>query len=287
MSHADGAHVSRLCLETWVAYAVPAAEAARKLLAEARRTLDEHRGLGAATDETGGALIGRRLEEFDLALARMDRWTERWTEEAPSAPVPDVQSGIRAFESWHGAYIAAIAAVILCDACGQLRLDGSRLVRLYARWKQAHKALREALASSDADATFAGRLVDELPFRRPLKESGEPCPKHYLASMDARLPAPATGAEGMDEMPCFLNGARTRFIREALRGLQENLPEQSRAGPVREALERLRAADRLSPTQLEMLEDFVAELAGDMPSGRSWELRQRLKSIERDLASRP
>lgn len=88
-------------------------------------------------------------------------------------------------------------------------------------------------------------------------------------------------------MPCFLNGARTRFIREALRGLQENLPEQSRAGPVREALERLRAADRLSPTQLEMLEDFVAELAGDMPSGRSWELRQRLKSIERDLASRP
>lgn len=249
--------------------------------------LAEQRGPGVGTVETGEALIGRRLEEFDLALARMDRWTDRWTEEGPSASARDARNGIRAFECWHRAYHAAVAAVILCDACGQLRLDSSRLVRLYARWKHAHRALREALASSDADGAPGGRLLDVLPFRRPLKESGEPCPRHYLASMDGRHPAPDIGAEGMDEMPCFLNGARTRFVREALRGLQDGLPAETRVGPVREALERLRAADSLSPMQLAMLEDFVVELDGDMPSGRSWELRQRLKSIERDLASRP
>lgn len=284
MSQSDGAHVSRLCLETWFAYAVPAAGAARTLLVEARSSLDEDRESGAETMATCAVIIERRLGDFDLALARMGRWTDGWTGEPPSAPVPEAPDGIRAFERWHQAYQAAVAALILCDACGRLRLDGSRFVCLYATWKQAHKALREALTPSDVDATLTARPGDELPFRRQLMEAGEPSPTHYLASMAARQSAPATGAEGLSEMPCFLNGARIRFIREALRGLNEEPPGESR---VREALDRLRAADHLSPTHLEILEDFVSQLCGDVASDRGWELQQRLKSIERDLAARP
>lgn len=285
MSPGGGDHVSRLCLETWFVYALPAAEAARDLLSEVKSVLEEGGGVEAGPSEPGARMIERRLGEFELALARMGLWTDRWKEKAPLDSTPEARDGIRTFESWHRAYQAAIATVILCDACGQLQLNGSRLVGLYTKWKQAHTALRGALAGSDVDVTLSGRLVDELPFRRRLTEAGEPSPVQYLTSMEARR-SPPVDADGLDVVPCFLNGPHTRFIREALRGLEEQLPEEVRVSLVRESLERLRASDRLSPTQLEILEAFVADLAGEMGPDRIWDLRQRLKSIERDLASR-
>ena len=92
-------------------------------------------------------MLLRRIDEFDRALFRMSDWADAWSRTivADTASIAPGDDGVRAFEQWHGAYHAAMAALFLCDACGQLRLDDSHLETSYATWKYAHQALYEAL----------------------------------------------------------------------------------------------------------------------------------------------
>lgn len=257
--------LSRICLHIWDTYALPAAEAAYDLMIA---TLDVLQRDGRTA---GAGMIRERLSEFDRALARMSRWTE-------SQPTTACEEGIRAFEAWHRAYLDGVREVLWCDARYLVRLGGSALVLPYARWKGPHRALRDVLYAPSSAGSDMHSLSEEFPFRRLREDVRDRAPEQERGARHA----------------CFLDGARTHFVLQALRVLDERISDEAEGSEeLRAALEALAATGQLSAPHLAVLEDFVADVSRTIGAGTPgdgtpvWTLRQRLKSIERDLSSHP